>query len=131
MTNELIMAVAATITSFGVLIGAVVAVYRIAKRIDGALGIDQKGRTMSDRMERVEHQLWENGGSSLADRVNNIEKHVVKVSTEIEFIKDLTLGLHNASTSTVSQQNYSASDGNLIEPVDRPISRPIRRKKAS
>jgi hypothetical protein len=106
-------------------------VYRIAKRIDGALGIDQKGRTMSDRMERVEHQLWENGGSSLADRVNNIEKHVVKVSTEIEFIKDLTLGLHNASTSITSQQNYASNDGNLIEPVDRPISRPIRRKKAS
>jgi hypothetical protein len=128
MTNELIMAVAATITSFGVLIGAVVAVYRIAKRIDGALGIDQKGRTMSDRMERVEHQLWENGGSSLADRVNNIEKHVVKVSTEIEFIKDLTLGLHNASTS---QQGYPTSTDNLIDPVNRPISKPIRRKKAS
>jgi hypothetical protein len=131
MTNELIMAVAATITSFGVLIGAVVAVYRIAKRIDGALGIDQQGRTMSDRMERVEHQLWENGGSSLADRVNNIEKHVVKVSTEIEFIKDLTLGLHNATTSITSQQVYPANTDNLIDPVNRPISKPIRRKKAS
>ena len=131
MTNELIMAVAATITSFGVLIGAVVAVYRIAKRIDGALGIDQQGRTMSDRMERVEHQLWENGGSSLADRVNNIEKHVVKVSTEIEFIKDLTLGLHNATTSITSQQAYPANTDNLIDPVNRPISKPIRRKKAS
>jgi hypothetical protein len=125
------MAVAATITSFGVLIGAVVAVYRIAKRIDGALGIDQQGRTMSDRMERVEHQLWENGGSSLADRVNNIEKHVVKVSTEIEFIKDLTLGLHNATTSITSQQVYPANTDNLIDPVNRPISKPIRRKKAS
>lgn len=131
MTNELIMAVAATITSFGVLIGAVVAVYRIAKRIDGALGIDQQGRTMSDRMERVEHQLWENGGSSLADRVNNIEKHVVKVSTEIEFIKDLTLGLHNASTAITSQQIYPSAAENLIDPVNRPISKPIRRKKAS
>lgn len=131
MTNELIMAVAATITSFGVLIGAVVAVYRIAKRIDGALGIDQQGRTMSDRMERVEHQLWENGGSSLADRVNNIEKHVVKVSTEIEFIKDLTLGLHNATTASAPQQIYNSAGDNLIDPVNRPISKPIRRKKAS
>jgi biopolymer transport protein ExbB/TolQ len=100
MTSEMLMAIAATITSFGILIGAVIAIYRIARRIDSALGVDSQGRTLSDRMDRVEHQLWENGGSSLADRVNNIEKHVVKVSTEIEFIKDLTIGLHQASSTT-------------------------------
>ncbi len=128
MTNELFMAIAATITSFGVLIGAVVAVYRIAKRIDGALGVDEHGRTLSDRMERVEHQLWENGGSSLADRVNNIEKHVVKVSTEIEFIKDLTLGLHNA-TSSMSTQQVSLSPVN--DELIAPVKKPIRRKKSA
>ena len=125
MTNELVVAVAATITSFGVLIGAVVAVYRIAKRIDGALGVDSQGRTLSDRMDRVEHQLWENGGSSLADRVNNIEKHVVKVSTEIEFIKDLTLGLHN--TAATQQVNFQQPVDGILEPVKKPI----RRRKAS
>jgi hypothetical protein len=128
MTNELIMAVAATITALGVLIGAVIAVYRIAKRIDGALGVDEHGRTLSDRMDRVEHQLWENGGSSLADRVNNIEKHVVKVSTEIEFIKDLTLGLHNATNSMSSQQVFFPP---VSEELIDPVKRPIRRKKAS
>jgi hypothetical protein len=120
MTNELIMAIAATVTSFGVLIGAVIAVYRIAKRIDGALGVDAHGRTLSDRMDRVEHQLWENGGSSLADRVNNIEKHVVKVSTEIEFIKDLTLGLHNASTGSIPQ--------GVVTPIVAPVNKPIRKR---
>ena len=100
MTNEVLLAIAATIAAFTVLTGGVISVYRIAKRIDGALGLDEHGRTVSDRLERVEHQLWENGGSSLADRVNNIEKHVVKVSTEIEFIKDLTLGLHNNQTES-------------------------------
>ncbi len=128
MTNELIMAVAATITALGVLIGAVIAVYRIAKRIDGALGVDEHGRTLSDRMDRVEHQLWENGGSSLADRVNNIEKHVVKVSTEIEFIKDLTLGLHNATNSMSSQQVFFPP---VSEELIDPVKRPIRSKKAS
>jgi hypothetical protein len=125
MTNELIMAVAATITSFGVLIGAVVAVYRIAKRIDNALGVDKHGRTISDRMDRVEHQLWENGGSSLADRVNNIEMHVVKVSTEIEFIKDLTMGLHAAQSQTT---NVFYPEHN---PIVEPLKKPIRRRKAS
>ena len=100
MTSEVLFAIAASITAFGVLIGAIIAIYRIAKRIDDALGLDKEGRTVSERIERIEHQLWENGGSSLADRVNNIEKHVVKVSTEIEFIKDLTLGLHQASPDT-------------------------------
>jgi hypothetical protein len=102
MTSEMIMAFAGTIAAFTVLIGAVFAIYKIAKRIDAALGVDSQGRTLSERMDRVEHQLWENGGSSLADRVNNIEMHVVKVSTEIEFIKDLTIGLHQASTDSVS-----------------------------
>lgn len=126
MTNEFVMAVAAAVTSFGVLIGAVIAVYRIAKRIDGALGVDQHGRTISDRMERVEHQLWENGGSSLADRVNNIEKHVVKVSTEIEFIKDLTVGLHAAQTGPTTNVYFPEQS-----PVIEPIEKPIRRRKAS
>lgn len=125
MTDQLIIAVAATITALGVIIGAVVAIYRIAKRIGDVLGVDHTGRTVSDRLERVEHQLWENGGSSLADRVNNIEKHVVKVSTEIEFIKDLTMGLHNASTASTSIV-VPSEDG-----IVKPIKKPVRRKKIS
>jgi hypothetical protein len=122
MTNEFLMVVAATITAIGVLIGGVVAVYRIAKRIDQALGTDQHGRTLSERMERVEHQLWENGGSSLADRVNNIEKHVVKVSTEIEFIKDLTVGLHAAQTGPTTNV-YFPNANPAVDPIEKPIKR--------
>jgi hypothetical protein len=118
MTTELVMAITASITALGVLAGAIVAIYRIAKRIGDAVGVDSQGRTLSDRLERVEHQLWENGGSSLADRVNNIEVHVVKVSTEIEFIKDLTMGLHSAQTGPVA-------------PIVEPIEKPIRRRKVS
>ena len=118
MTTELVMAITASITAFGVIAGIVVAIYRVAKRIGDAVGVDSQGRTLSDRLERVEHQLWENGGSSLADRVNNIEVHVVKVSTEIEFIKDLTMGLHSAQTGSVA-------------PVIDPIEKPIRRRKVS
>lgn len=119
MTSEVLIAVAATITAFTILTGAVIAIYRIAKRIDDALGLDKEGRTVSERLERVEHQLWENGGSSLADRVNNIEKHVVKVSTEIEFIKNITLGLHEASPDT--------------QPLPKPLVKKPRaaKKKAS
>ena len=129
MTNDLLLAIAASITAVGVVISAFVAIYRVAKRIGDAMGVDAKGRTISDRLDRVEHQLWENGGSSLADRVNNIEKHVVKVSTEIEFIKDLTMGLHSATTS--SAQVFFPNMHDVHEEVIEPVKKPIRRRKAS
>jgi hypothetical protein len=71
--------------------GALYAIYKIAKRLEDAIGTDSKGRTLSERLDRVEHQLWENGGSSLADRVNTIEMHSIKTTTELEFIKELII----------------------------------------
>jgi hypothetical protein len=71
------------------IVASVVAVYRIARRVEQAIGTDSKGRTISERLDRVEHQLWENGGSSLADRVNKIQAHSIETATEVKFIKDL------------------------------------------
>lgn len=93
MTNEILFSIAAIITALGVIIGGVIAVYRVAKRVADAIGLDENGRTISERMNKVEHQLWENGGSSLADRVNTIESHVIKMSAEVELIKDITIAL--------------------------------------
>lgn len=70
---------------------ALMSVYKIARRIDDAIGVDSKGRTISDRLERVEHQLWENGGSSLADRVNAIEATAQTTATEVGLIKDFIM----------------------------------------
>lgn len=67
--------------------------YKIAKRIDAAIGVDEKGRTLSDRMSKVEHQLWPNGGSSLADQVNNANTDNKKIIAEIGIIKDLMIAL--------------------------------------
>lgn len=66
----LIAAVLAALTTIGIFI---LKIYRVAKRIDGALGVDKQGRSISDRLERVEHQLFPNGGSSLTDKINRIE----------------------------------------------------------
>jgi hypothetical protein len=92
MQFDSLFTVAAVITAIGVLVGGIVAVYRLARKIGDSIGVDSKGRTLSERLERVEHQLWENGGSSLADRVNIIEAHSIKTSTEIEIIKHFVLG---------------------------------------
>ena len=73
------------------IIGALYAIYKIAKRLEDAIGTDSKGRTLAERLDRVEHQLWENGGSSLADRVNKIEACSIETATEVRFIKDLII----------------------------------------
>lgn len=67
------------------------AMYKVAKRIDGAIGTDDSGRTLSERMDKVEYQLWENGGSSLADKVNRVEKNTEGNSTELKIIKELVM----------------------------------------
>jgi hypothetical protein len=90
---------AAVITAIGVIVGGIIAVYRIARKIENAIGLDRQGRTIAERLDRVEHQLWENGGSSLADRVNTIETNVVKTQAEIGIIRDFVLGVSPASTT--------------------------------
>lgn len=96
MPQEIIFSIAAVITATGVIIGSLIAIYRVARRIGDAIGVDKDGRTLADRLDRVEHQLWENGGSSLADRVNTIEAHTIKTSAEIDLIKKFVL--HSTTT---------------------------------
>ena len=112
MQFDSLFTVAAVITAIGVLVGGIIAVYRLARKIGDSIGVDSKGRTLSERLERVEHQLWETGGSSLADRVNIIEAHSIKTSTEIEIIKHFVLGTQPAI-------------------LDKPIVKRTRTKKAS
>lgn len=63
-------AVVAALTAIAIF---AVKTYKIIKRIDSVLGVDKQGRTISDRLDRVEHHLFPNGGSSLTDKINRIE----------------------------------------------------------
>jgi hypothetical protein len=118
MTTEIILTVAAVITALGVIFGGVYSIYRIVYRIGQALGTDSKGRTISERLDRVEHQLWENGGSSLADRVYNIGEHVIKTTAKLEVIEKILTGSVN-----LAQQNDPKTTSN--------ITKKTRVKKAS
>jgi hypothetical protein len=109
MTIEIILTIAAVITALGVIFGGIYATFRLVNRISQAIGVDASGRTLSDRLERVEHQLWENGGSSLADRVNVIGEHVVKLSAETELIKDLVITTKTAPVKVVKTRVKKAS----------------------
>jgi len=109
MTVEIILTIAAVITALGVIFGGVYATFRIVNRISQAIGVDAKGRTLAERLDRVEHQLWENGGSSLADRVNVIGDHVVKLSAETELIKDLVINTKTSPVKIVKTRQRKAS----------------------
>lgn len=91
MDLNIILSSAAIISGVGVIIGALYAVYKIARKIDDAIGIDEKGRTISERLGKVEHQLWPNGGSSLADQVHKIDTSMTQTSAEVGLIKDFLL----------------------------------------
>lgn len=90
---DIIFTVAAITAGVSTIIGALIAVYRVARRLDDAVGKDSHGRTLSERLERVEHQLWENGGSSLADRVNRIEATAGQTHTETVLIKEILVAM--------------------------------------
>jgi hypothetical protein len=109
MPIEIIFTIAAVITALGVIFGGVYATFRLVNRISQAIGVDSKGRTISERLDRVEHQLWENGGSSLADRVNVIGDHVVKLSAETELIKDMVIGVKTSPVKVVKTRVRKAS----------------------
>lgn len=89
MPQDSVLTIAAVITALGIIIGAVVATYRLVNRIGDAIGVDDKGRTLSDRLDRVEHQLWPNGGSSLADQVKQIHTGSVANAAKLDLIQSL------------------------------------------
>lgn len=97
MPQEFILTIGAVLSSLAVVFATVYAVYKVARKIEKSIGVDSQGRTVSDRLDRVEHQLWENGGSSLADRVNIIETHVVKTTTKMDVIEKLIVGSAHSS----------------------------------
>lgn len=64
-------------------------VYKIARRIDDALGVDKEGRTISDRLSRVEYQLFPNGGASLSDKINRIESEQRTMQGKIDTVEGI------------------------------------------
>ncbi len=84
-----ILLVVGTVTGVGAFMFSI---YKIAKRVDQAIGVDSQGKTLSERMSRVEHQLWENGGDSLKDQVNLIANSQTEIKAEMGIIKDLLIG---------------------------------------
>ena len=86
---DAIIIIAAVLTAVAVIAGTLIRVYKIANRIDGALGVDPQGRTVAERLRAVEYQVYQNSGSSLFDRVVQMEQRMATVHGEIDVVKGL------------------------------------------
>lgn len=96
------------------LIGAITAVgsffyamYRIARRIDSAIGVDSQGRTLSERMSKVEYQLWPNGGESLADQIHASAEVGKSNATELKIVKELVMIMVQSHQETTEKKPRS------------------------
>lgn len=104
-STMLLSTVLLTITAITAVSGFFFAIYKIAKRIDAAVGVDSNGRTLSERMTKVEYQLWENGGGSLKDDVNLIRDVTQENTTEIRIVKELVLTMVKAHQESSEKGN--------------------------
>jgi len=120
MQMDVIFTTSAVITAIGIIIGGIIAIYRLARRIQDSIGLDAKGRTISERLDRVEHQLWPNGGSSLADQVKTASDTTKENHVELQFIKQLLLS---------NNPGYTPALDSTLESPMVPVRR--TRKKAS
>lgn len=94
--QDLIIMIASITGGLTVISGFLYAIYRIARRLDDAVGVDAQGRTIADRLSRVEHQLWKNGGDSLADHVEELRTSSTETTTELRLLKDMMLRMLSA-----------------------------------
>lgn len=74
--------------------------YSLARRLDDLIGKDKDGRTVVERLEKVEYQLWPNNGTSLADKFvkmqdcqNDMKQELMEIKGETEVIKSMLSAL--------------------------------------
>lgn len=137
--TDTIIAIAAVITALTIIVTAVFKIYKIAKRLDGAIGVDSKGETAVQRMEskldthasdvthrlgKVEYQLFPNGGGSLVDKVNRNNDALIEMKAELGVVKSL---LH----TLVENNERTVAHTHVVDQVPAPEPKPRLRKTTS
>jgi len=90
MLDEAIIAIAALLIAVAVIYRFSRTAYKGIQRIEIVLGVDKDGRTIADRLDSVEQQLFPNGGSSLSDKIVRIEFVQREMKTELDQIKTIS-----------------------------------------
>lgn len=89
MTAENIIMAGAVVGAIGVIITFVYKGYKVIKRIDDALGVDEQGRTVSQRLSSVEGQLTMPDGRSITEKINAIEMEQVSLQAQFGTLQRL------------------------------------------
>jgi len=79
--------------------------YNFIKKIEKVIGEDKEGRSISERISRVEHQVFPNNGSSLSDQVENVKQTVAAIEAKTETIEKLLQILIGQSSNAIVNNN--------------------------
>lgn len=97
---EVPLVTASVIAALGAVLGILIKIGNLIRRGEQLIAMDKDGKTSIDRMtdrldnqderlNRIDYQLHPNGGGSLSDKVNKVEKDIVEVKAQ----NDVVLGL--------------------------------------
>lgn len=78
--------------------------YMTARKFEKILGKDEKGRTIADRLDRVEYQLFPNGGSSMADKVNCLSDNQAEIKADIKAVTSELKVVHDVLVAYISEK---------------------------
>jgi glucose-6-phosphate-specific signal transduction histidine kinase len=106
---QVIGTIAAALTGLGVIGVTIRMIYKFAKRLESAIGTDSEGRSLSERLVRVEHQVFPNGGGSLSDQVESVHRTLIALDAKTDMIESMLLA-----------QNANANSNNTKRPGRSP-----------
>lgn len=98
--DDAVLAIAALIVALTIIAGALYKTYRLAQRIEGAIGVDADGHTLADnvraattaltgldsRVASLERALNPPDDTPLTKRVDQLETDVVDIQTHVDTV---------------------------------------------
>ena len=82
MPWEAVITIGAVFGALAIISTVLTKVYRIIKRIDDAVAVDDQGRTIGQRLASVERQLTMPDGRSITEKINAIEREQVSLQAQ-------------------------------------------------
>jgi len=89
MPWEAVITVGAVFGALAIISTVLTKVYRIIKRIDDAVAVDDQGRTIGMRLAAVERQLTMPDGRSITEKINAIEREQVSLQAQFGTLQRL------------------------------------------
>ena len=89
MPWEAVITVGAVFGALAIIGTVLTKVYRIIKRIDDAVAVDDQGRTIGMRLAAVERQLTMPDGRSITEKINAIEREQVSLQAQFGTLQRL------------------------------------------